>query len=128
MSAISRRLLSRGGEQRVFSEAEMATALSVSGLRPSPAERRDFAVRALRFASVLSLASGIIFLVAFNWQNFGVYAKFAAIEIPLALALVFAFVKGVEDLSGKLALSLAVMLTGALLALFGQTYQTGANV
>jgi len=34
----------------------------------------------------------------------------------------------VDAPAGKLALLLAVLLTGALLALFGQTYQTGANV
>jgi uncharacterized membrane protein len=128
MEEISRELLARGGEQGVLSGEVVTAALEVTGLRPSLAEWREFGVRALRFAGVLSLASGVIFLVAFNWQDFGIYGRFGAVEIPLLATLVVAWWKGLETLPGKLALMLAVMLTGALLALFGQTYQTGADV
>ena len=82
----------------------------------------------MRFAAVLSLAAGAVFLVAFNWQDLGLYARFAMVEALLLAALIFAWVKGTDQVAGKLALMLAVLLTGALLALFGQTYQTGANV
>jgi uncharacterized membrane protein len=128
MSEISRTLLAKAGEQHVLPRDAMSAALHLAGLRPNGSDWRDFGIRALRFGGVLSLASGLIFLVAFNWQNLGVYQRFATVELPLLAAVVFAFVSGVEQLSGKLALSFAVMLTGALLALFGQTYQTGADV
>jgi uncharacterized membrane protein len=103
-------------------------ALGLTGLRPGPAERREFGVRAMRFAGVLSLASGIIFLIAFNWQHMSVYTRFALIQVPLLAAVLVAWFNGVDELPGKLALLFAVLTTGALLALFGQTYQTGADV
>ena len=120
--------MARAGEERLLSTEAIRIALDVSGLRPGSFETREFAVRVMRFAAVLSLAAGIIFLVAFNWQQLGLYGRFAVVEIPLLLAVAVAWVKGIERLSGRLALVLAVLLTGALLALFGQTYQTGADV
>jgi uncharacterized membrane protein len=124
MEQIDRRLLAASGLPR---EA-MNAALEITGLRPSADDWRDFAVRAMRFGGVLSLAAGVIFLVAFNWKNLALYGRFAMVEVPLFAALVVAWIKGLENLSGKLALMLAFLLTGALLALFGQTYQTGADV
>ena len=106
----------------------MEAALDISGLRPNKNQWRQFGVLAMRFAAVLSLAAGAVFLVAFNWQDLGLYARFAMVEALLLAALIFAWVKGTDQVAGKLALMLAVLLTGALLALFGQTYQTGANV
>ena len=128
MDEIDRQLLARGGEQAKLTRESMEAALDLAGLRPSQAEWQEFAVRAMRFAGVLSLAAGVVFLVAFNWQNLGLYARFGMVEAPLLAALVIAWVKGTDSSSGKLSLMLAVLLTGALLALFGQTYQTGADV
>ncbi len=128
MDRISRTLLARAGERRVLSQEAMGAALDLSGLRPSRAEWRQFTVLAMRFAAVLSLAAGMVFLVAFNWQTLGLYARFAMVEAPLLTALIIAWAKGTDPVSGKLSLMLAVLLTGCLLALFGQTYQTGANL
>ena len=128
MDRISRPLLARAGEQRVLSRKAIEAALDISGLRPNKNQWRQFGVLAMRFAAVLSLAAGAVFLVAFNWQDLGLYARFAMVEALLLAALIFAWVKGADQVAGKLALMLAVLLTGALLALFGQTYQTGANV
>jgi uncharacterized membrane protein len=125
---VTRRLLAWAGEQRTLSREAIDASLEVSGLRPGIAEWRDFAVRAMQAAGVLSLAAGAVFLVAYNWQSLGVYGRFAALELPLLLALSLAWAKGVDRLSGRLALLLSVFLTGALLALFGQTYQTGADL
>lgn len=123
MEEITRRLLAR---TKLSPEAVLA-ALDLAGLRPQPAEWREFAARVMRLAGILSLAAGMIFLVAFNWKNLGLYARFALVEAPLLAALIAAWIKGVDQLGGKLLLMLAVLLTGALLALFGETYQTGAD-
>lgn len=128
METVSRALLARAGKEGVLTRQATDAALKIAGLQPSQAEWRSFGIAAMRFAGVMSVASGMIFLVAFNWDNLGVWARFGAVEIPLLLAVAVAWIKGVGRLSGKLSLMLAVMLTGALLALFGQTYQTGANV
>ncbi|SRR6266567_3110519 len=125
---ITRRLLGWAGEKRALSREAIDASLKLSGLRPGIAEWRDLAVRTMMTAGVLSLAAGVIFLVAYNWQKLGLYGRFAMIELPLLLALIVAWVVGIHRLPGKLALIMAVFLTGALLALFGQTYQTGADV
>jgi len=125
---VDRALLGRMGKNGELSAEAVDAALTICGLRPAPAEWRDFALRTLRFAGVLSLAAGITFLVAFNWQALGIYGRFAMIQAPLVAALAFAFAKSTEQLAGKLALLFAVLMTGALLALFGQTYQTGADL
>jgi len=128
MDRISRPLLARAGERRILSQKAIEAALDLSGLRPGMAEWRQFAVSAMRFAAVLSLAAGIVFLVAFNWENLGLYMRFAMVQAPILAALIVAWVKGTRQTSGQLALMLAVLLTGAFLALFGQTYQTGADL
>lgn len=128
MDFVSRALLARAGEQKILSQKAIETALDLSGLCPGRAEWRQFGVLAMRFAAVLSLAAGMVFLVAFNWQNLGLYARFAMVEGPLAAAVVFAWIKGTGEKTGKLSLMLAILLTGVLLALFGQTYQTGADI
>src|ERR1700736_5310305 len=125
---VTRRLLGRFAAQRSLSRQAIQAALELSELRPSISEWREFAVRAMLFSGVLSFAAGMVFLVAFNWQELGVYGRFATVQTPLIAALIVAWLKGVDRLQGKLALMLAVLLTGALLALFGQTYQTGADV
>jgi uncharacterized membrane protein len=125
---VTRRLLGWAGEKRALSREAIDASLELSGLRPGIAEWRDFAVRAMQTAGVLSLAAGVVFLVAYNWRAIGVYGRFAMLELPLLLALVFAWLKGIDRLSGRLSLLLSVFLTGAFLALFGQTYQTGADV
>jgi len=128
MEQISRPFLARAGVQAGLSAQAMDAALDLAGLRPNAAEWRDFGVRAMRFAGVLSLAAGAVFLVAFNWQNLGLFARFAMVEAALLASIVTAWTKGLDHLSGKLALMLGVLLTGAFLALFGQSYQTGADV
>jgi uncharacterized membrane protein len=125
---VTRRLLGWAGEQRALSREAIDASLELSGLRPGIAEWRAFAVRAMQAAGTLSLAAGAVFLVAYNWRALGVYGRFAMLELPLLLALAFAWLKGIDRLSGRLSLLLSVILTGALVALFGQTYQTGADL
>lgn len=124
MEEVGRALLARAK----LSPEAMDAALDIAGLRPNRREWRRFATLTMALAGVLSLAAGMVFLVAFNWQNLGTYGRFAMVEISLLAAVITAWSKGMERLGGKLALTLAVLLTGAFLALFGQTYQTGADV
>jgi uncharacterized membrane protein len=96
--------------------------------RPTLQESLAFAIRACQLAGTLALAASIIFFVAANWQHFPTLTRFAIVEAPLLAALAFAFWKGPQHLSGQLALLLAILYAGALLALLGQTYQSGADV
>jgi Predicted membrane protein len=94
---------------------------------PTPAAWRHFVDRLLLFAGATMLATAVIFFFAFNWQALDRLAKFALAEIPIVAGLVFLWRIGVDRLAGKATLLALSLLTGALLALVGQTYQTGAD-
>ncbi|WP_290643328.1 DUF2157 domain-containing protein [Aquabacterium sp.] len=96
--------------------------------RPTPAERRAFAVSLLQAAGLGSLGAGIIFFVAANWPIWGLAGRFGSLETGLVLCIGVALRQPPPLRTGQAALLLATFLTGALLALFGQSYQTGADV
>lgn len=125
---ITRPLLQAIAQRNALTPNAIDIAFTVSGLRPSPQQSLAFGLQALKLAGTLSIAAGIIFFVASNWQYFPPLTRFAIVEVPLLAALVFAFFQGTQKLSGKLATFFAILNTGALLALMGQTYQSGADV
>jgi uncharacterized membrane protein len=104
------------------------TLLDLAEARPSRTEGLGFLARCLRIAGVLSLAAGLVFFVAANWSNITVPGRFALIELVIVAAVALAWIKPPPAFLGRGAVFLAFIATGALLALFGQTYQTGADV
>ena len=96
--------------------------------RPTPAERRAFAASLLQAAGLGSMGAGIIFFVAANWHTWGLARRFGLLEAGLVLCIGVALHQPPPSRVGQAALLLATLLTGALLALFGQSYQTGADV
>lgn len=96
--------------------------------RPTPAERRAFLALLLHAAGLCSLGAGVIFFVAANWPAWGLAGRFGLLEAGLVLCAGVAVWQPPPSRTGQAALLLATVLTGALLALFGQTYQTGADV
>lgn len=102
-------------------------ALAAAEILPTTQSWRQFIDRLLLFTGVLALAAAVIFFFAYNWDAMGRYAKFGLVEGLIVLALIGYWKLGTERLPGKAMLLLAVLLLGALLALFGQTYQTGAD-
>jgi uncharacterized membrane protein len=115
-------------EHHQLSAPNVDLALTLAGARPTPAETSRFALRALMLAGVLSLAAGVVFFVAANWDALRVVGRFALLEVVLLASLVLALVRPPPQTLGRSALLIAFVTTGALLALFGQTYQTGADV
>ncbi len=107
---------------------KVETLLELAGARPSRAEGLRFLGSCLRIAGVLSLAAGLVFFVAANWSKFAVFGRFALIELVLLACAVVAFVRPPPHFVGRSAAFLAFIAAGALLALVGQTYQTGADV
>jgi uncharacterized membrane protein len=67
-----------------------------------------------------------MFFVAYNWTEVGRFAQFTLVEISIVFAIVvYSFSK--TTLISQVSLVVATFLLGILLALFGQTYQTGAD-
>ena len=114
-------------EQRL-NEPTAAMALDLSGARPDAAAWRAFLARLLNGAGIAALGSGAIFFVAANWQDYGILGRFALLQVALAAAVGLALWRPPPHALGQGAVTLAVLLSGGLLALFGQTYQTGADV
>jgi len=104
------------------------TLLQLAQARPGRRATLDFLARVLRIGGVLSLASGIVFFVAANWSAMAVFGRFALLELVLVACVAAALVKPPPSSLGRAALLLAFVTTGALFALFGQTYQTGADI
>lgn len=80
----------------------------------------------LLVGSALVLA-GIVFFFAFNWTRLGHYPRFAIIEAGLTACVMAALFSDVEELPAKMFITAASVLTGVLLLVFGQTYNTGVD-
>lgn len=96
--------------------------------RPTPTEWRAFGAQLLQAGGLGSLGAGLIFFVAANWSAWGLAGRFGLLQAGLVLCVGVALWRPPPARVGQAALLLAVLFTGALLALFGQSYQTGADV
>lgn len=72
-------------------------------------------------------AAAVIFFIAANWEALGTFARFAGAQALLIVFTVAAARLGLSRPAGQAALWLATVTLGGLLALIGQTYQTGAD-
>lgn len=107
--------------------ASLPEALCLAKVEPSPSDWRKFIdLLALWFGSIF-MAAGVIFFFAYNWQELHRYAKFGLVEFCIVAVVATGWKLGLDRLSGQAALFAATLLIGALLALVGQTYQTGAD-
>lgn len=123
----ARALVLRWAERGLVPVAGIDDALAAAGVTPGPDEWRSFLDRLLLWSGATFLAVATIFFVAFNWNALGRYTKFGLAE-AFVVAGIIAFVKvGTDRTPGKAGLLFASLALGALLALFGQTYQTGAD-
>jgi len=110
-----------------LSPAGLRRALELGGVLPDRSAWRDFLDRLLLWLGAVMLAASVVFFLAFNWQDLGRFGKFALAEALLLAAFAYAGWRGFERASGMAALVAAAILAGALFALVGQTYQTGAD-
>jgi uncharacterized membrane protein len=119
-------LLTWAAQGRIAPE-HFARALRVAGVTPSRAGWRRFLDRLTLWLGTVLLAAGLVFFVAYNWQDLGRFARFALAEGALLLSLAGVWRFGVECPAGKASLTGACLALGALLALTGIIYQTGAD-
>jgi uncharacterized membrane protein len=86
-----------------------------------------WAERQLLFFGSALLLSGIMFFFAYNWAAMGKFIKLGLIEAGLVACAFGAYKLGLNKLTGKVLLLSASVLLGILMAVYGQTYQTGAD-
>ena len=119
-------LLKRGILPIINADAA-ATHLAVY---PSKRTWLAFFDKALLIIGIVALVLSLVFFVAFNWQHMGKMGRFALVEAGLVISIVLYVALSFRRrfrLIRQLLLLIASVITGSLLALFGQVYQTGAN-
>jgi len=110
-----------------FEGQDLARAIKLVRAEPNSAEWLNFLKKGGLWSTVIFLSAGVIFYFAFNWQNMGRFTKFALIEMIMLLSTL-AYVRiSTSKLLSSVSLMGITLFTGALLALVGQTYQTGAD-
>ena len=87
----------------------------------------SWAERNLLFFGSALLLSGIMFFFAYNWAVMGKFLKLGLIEAGVVACVVSSYWLGLNKLTGKMLLLSASVLLGILMAVYGQTYQTGAD-
>ena len=78
-------------------------------------------------SGLLFLIAGIVCFFAFNWAGLPAFAKFGLIIAMILASLSLALLRGMDSSAGGLGLLACGLLTGPLVAVYGQVYQTGAN-
>ncbi|HSN33841.1 MAG TPA: DUF2157 domain-containing protein [Ideonella sp.] len=114
-------------EQGRIAPGALCRALELAAVLPGAADWRRFLDRLMLFMGATMLAAGVVFFFAYNWQDLGRLAKLGLAQLPIVAALVLVGRLGLERVAGKAALLAAALFVGALLALIGQVYQTGAD-
>lgn len=123
----SRQILLDWAEQGRIAPANLRRALESANVLPTIGGWRSFLDHLLLWMGTVLTGAGIIFFFAYNWQDLDRFAKFGLVEVLIVAALVFVWRLGVDRPAGKATLLAASLLVGTLLALVGQTYQTGAD-
>jgi len=106
---------------------QVPAALETARLRPDGNAWQRFIDYLLLAVGALSLAAGLVFFIAYNWTAIGRFAKFGLVEAVIVLAVLVYLRLDINKTASKFALLVAAIALGVLLALFGQTYQTGAD-
>ena len=114
-------------EQGRIPAGNIDDALLAAQVRPDSQAWRTFIDRLLLGLGGLALAFSVLFFIAYNWNEIGRLAKFALVEASIVLAIAAYWKLDSDGATGKTALLVATVLVSVLLALFGQTYQTGAD-
>ena len=100
-------------------------ALELAQVFPSQDRWRKFLSLLMLATGTLLAGSGVIFFFAYNWNGLPPLVRFAIVEALLIAGFAVAWLR--QGLAARAALFFAALMTGALFALIGQTYQLGAD-
>jgi uncharacterized membrane protein len=113
--------------QHRVKEENIAEAVHVSGIAPTKYDFLVFTRMVLLWVGAIALVMALLMFMAYNWDDLGRFAKFIIVEVSLVATAVIYFFTGKYKLLQQISLMLASITLGILLALIGQTYQTGAD-
>ena len=110
-----------------LSPAAYRRAIEVARLAPDRSDWLHYIDRFLIAVGALLIVAGVAAFFAWNWGGLHHLAKFAVIEGGIVTAVLAAWRFGLDSPAGRISLLAAAFLTGTLLAVLGQVYQTGAD-
>lgn len=108
-------------------EHKINEALVVAKVTPDGGRWRNFIDSLLLWLGGLALAFSVMFFIAYNWSDIGRFAKFGLVEVLIVSAVIAYCILSSSAVASKVSLLVASIFLGVLLALYGQTYQTGAD-
>jgi uncharacterized membrane protein len=124
---LSRRILYWMSAQGHWDGAKMQELFERGGIYPSRRQMAFWLDKALLAAGALLTVCGVIFFFAYNWADMHRFAKLGLVASGILATGVFTFFQKEGSAPFQIGLFALVGLTGSIFALFGQTYQTGAN-
>ncbi|MDR1889728.1 MAG: DUF2157 domain-containing protein [Zoogloeaceae bacterium] len=107
---------------------QVQAAARLDALRPDREAWLAVGMRVCAYAGTLLLASAIIFFFAYNWAALHRFAKIGLAGVGILAGVAAAAFSRPFSTGWRAALFGASLCTGALLALIGQIYQTGADI
>lgn len=114
-------------KQGLIKPADQHQALVLAGQRPDSTGWCHFLLRLKILLGLLSMAVGVVFFFAYNWNDMGHMVKFGLLQLVMVVAFGAYVLRTYSPWVSQALLLCGVIVLGALLALFGQTYQTGAD-
>lgn len=114
-------------ERGVIPEEKIDTVLTILKITPDGKKWRTFVDHLLLWLGGLALGFAVMFFIAYNWKDLGRFAKFGMVEGVIVLAVVAYCKLAQGSTASKVSILIATISVGVLLALYGQTYQTGAD-
>jgi hypothetical protein len=100
---------------------------TATDVAPEAGQWRGFLDALALWLGVALCAAAAVCFIAANWDAMGRFARLGLMEVALVAATLAAWRLGLARPAGQAALALATVLLGGLLAVVGQTYQTGAD-
>ena len=101
-------------------------AIEIATATPRADEWQPFLLRTLALLGAALVLAGVVCFVAYNWDAFGRFAKLGLVATGITVAALFGW-RMLPHFVGQLSVAVAAVLVGPLLAVYGQTYQTGAD-
>lgn len=123
----NRQQILRWQQQGHIDSNDIDQALSLSEANNSPNQWYSFISQSALWLGSLSIAFGVIFFFAYNWNVISSMTKFTLIQVLILFSLFFYTQTRSSSQASVALLFFLALLIGALFALFGQTYQTGKD-
>jgi len=114
-------------EHNAVSQEHIDDVVDISNIMPTQKAWVTFINNLFLWIGCVALGFSFIYFLAHNWSHIGRLAKFALVETALILSIIVYLKTQISSVSSSAALTFSTILLGALMALFGQTYQTGAD-